>query len=77
MVLDQISLTMTYMMWREERLCNVSVLQGVHVPILFYLRHVRPHAIFNALILVFILFHFNGVICFMSSPLAVCHKVIF
>jgi hypothetical protein len=32
MTSDHISATMTYVMWREERLWNVSVLQRVHLP---------------------------------------------
>jgi hypothetical protein len=30
MISDHISATMTYMIWREERLCDASVLQTVH-----------------------------------------------
>jgi hypothetical protein len=32
-----ISATMTHVMWREEHLWNISVLQGLHLPILVHL----------------------------------------
>jgi hypothetical protein len=33
MALDHESATVTYVMWREDHLWNVSVLQGAHFPV--------------------------------------------
>jgi hypothetical protein len=43
MALDRISATITYAMWHEERLWNVSVLQRVHISSLvkYYLDEIR------------------------------------
>jgi hypothetical protein len=47
MALDRLSETMTYVMWHEERLWNVSILQRVHfsglVPIVVRQIYICPH----------------------------------
>jgi hypothetical protein len=44
LALDHISATMTYMVWNEEHLWNISVHQSVHLFCLVY-SHIQPRGV--------------------------------